>query len=193
MYERFQERGYPKKWLRKAYWKAKLSNREELLRDGEGRSTENKKEIQLSERQPKRCIGTYDGYTKEVNQILKRHWSILTTDMDLIEVLPKYLSVNYRRGQNLRDILVHSNLQVDKPNTWLKSPTIGSYPCGSCTFCKYLPKIKEFKNPNDGHIYKLKQFINCKTRGIIYIASCNCPKLYVGKIIFSLGDLANNM
>lgn len=117
LYEHFQESGYPKKWLRKAYWRAKLSIREELLRDGEGRSTENGKYIQLNERQPKRCIGTYDGYTKEVNQILKRHWSILTTDVDLIEVLPKYLSVNYRRGQNLRDILVHSNLQVDKPNT----------------------------------------------------------------------------
>lgn len=123
----------------------------------------------------------YDGYSSEVQQILKRHWSILMADDDLVEVLP---SITYRRGPNLKDLLVHSSSQVQRAQeTWLSIRTICSYPCSACTFCKYLPKIKEFTNPCDGNKYKIRHFINCKTKGIIYVALCNCPKLYVGKTI----------
>lgn len=32
LYQRFQQRGYPKKWLRKAYWRAKLTDKTYLLK-----------------------------------------------------------------------------------------------------------------------------------------------------------------
>lgn len=64
---------------------------------------------------------------------------------------------------------------------WLRSPVTGSFPCGGCTFCQYLPKKKSFTNPPDGKQYTIKQFFNCKTSGIVYGASCTCEKIYIGK------------
>lgn len=152
-----------------------MIDRESLLKDGVGR------DFNGCKRKIIRCIGTYDGNAKEVQKVLQKHWHI-TADTDLEEVIPKYPSVTYRRGPNLRDMLVYSNSQTPiSKDSWLTLQTLGSYPCGSCSFCNYLPRIKEFSNPIDVRVYKLKQFINCKSKSIVYVASCNCPKLYVGK------------
>lgn len=32
----------------------------------------------------------------------------------------------------------------------------------------------------------IEQFVNCKTTGVIYMAQCECPMIYVGKTIQSL-------
>lgn len=79
-------RDYPKKWLRKAYWRAKTSARDELLRDNVKQGSE----PDIQNKSVIRCICTFDGYSKEVYQILRRHWFILRADIDLQEVLPKY-------------------------------------------------------------------------------------------------------
>lgn len=75
LYQRFVDRGYPKKHLKRAYWRAKHSEREELLKE----STNNRVQSELIIR----CIGTFDGHNPEVVGILKRHWPILMTDSDL--------------------------------------------------------------------------------------------------------------
>lgn len=115
----------------------------------------------------------------EATVILKRYWPILLADGDLKETLKEYPYITCRRGQNLRDQLAHSTYQEKQGETYVK----GSYPCGSCTFCKFLPKIKEFTIPSYGRKIELCQFINCRSMGIVYVATCTCPKLYVGKTI----------
>lgn len=76
---------------------------------------------------------------------------------------------------------MHSHLQTPNPSgTWLQTSTTGSYPCGGCSFCKFLPRKKTFTE------FTIKQFINCKTMGVIYAAKCTCPKLYIGKTVQQL-------
>lgn len=58
LYSRFQARGYPKKVLHQAYYRAKTPPREPLLMKKETRSN---KQI--------RCVGTYDGNNARIKQI----------------------------------------------------------------------------------------------------------------------------
>lgn len=99
------------------------------------------------------------------------------------EILGKYPNVTYRRGQNLRDHLVRSRYEEKREETWLVSQVIGSYSCGNCSFCSYLPKMKESTVPREGKKIQLRQFFNCRSKGIVYVTTCTCPKLYVGKTI----------
>lgn len=175
LYKRFIDRGYPKKFLKRAYWRAKHSKRDDLLSENKVAFTENKKIV--------RCIGTYDSYNQEIITILRRYWPILLADRDLGEVLNEYPALTYRRGQNLREHLVHSLYQEGIKETWLRSTIKGSFPCGNCKFCTYLPRIKEFKIPGTERKIEIRQFFNCRLKGIVYVATCTCPKLYVGKTL----------
>lgn len=171
LYNKFIQRGYPKKTLHRAYARAKATPRKSLL---------SKKTIEKTT-QKIRCIGTLDTNNSEVINILKRYWPILTSDNDLTDILTPYPSITYRRGGNLRDFLVHSHLDHEPSNNWLQSSILGSHPCGDCKFCSYMPTKKSFTNPYDKKIYTIREFINCRTMGVVYVAQCSCSLLYVGK------------
>lgn len=128
-----------------------------------------------------RCIGVYEGHNTEILTILRRYWPILLADKDLYEVLNEYPTLTYRRGQNLREHLVHSLYQEEKKDMWLRSTIKGSFPCGNCKFCSFLLKIKEFKVPGMEKKIEIRQLFNFRSKDIVYVASCTCPKLYVGK------------
>lgn len=106
-----------------------------------------------------RLIGTFDNHAQEI-RIIRRHWGILRTDSDLTGVLPTYPCVPYRRGKNLRETLVHSHLKTEPQwgSEWLRSQVIGTFPCGTRTFCPMIPKRKTFTNPVDNKSYTIKQF-----------------------------------
>ena len=173
LYSRFQNRGYPKKILHKAFKRAKDTDRVSLLQSKP-----------IKESTTIRCIGNFDNRNKQVYNILHKHWHVLQADPDFQEVLAKRPQITFRRGKNLKDHLVHSFYNTNPaPLTWLRSTVVGSHPCGRCSFCPYVQKKKFFINPKDERKYDIREFINCQTKGIIYIAQCPCPKLYVGKTI----------
>lgn len=67
VYQRFVDRGYPKKHLRGAYKRAKQTNKEDLLGD-----------VKIVYKtgptnQIVRCIGTFDSHAPKMMNILKRH------------------------------------------------------------------------------------------------------------------------
>lgn len=70
LYQRFRERGYPKKTLRKAFLRAKATPRNVLLENKPPPPPDN----------IIRCIGTYDARAQEIQMILRKHWSILKAD-----------------------------------------------------------------------------------------------------------------
>lgn len=166
---------FPKRPLRRAYQRALSTPRATLLTTSNPPPRDNA--IKL--------IGTFDNYAREVRTILRRHWNILRTDPDLTGVLSTYPYITYRRGKNLRETLVHSQLKTKllRGSEWLRSQIIGTFPCGTYSFCPMIPKRKTFTNPVDNKTYAIKPFFNCKTTGIIYGASCSCPKMYIGKTL----------
>lgn len=129
LYRKFWQRSYPKKPLHRVYVRA--TPRSALL---------SQKPLNLKIC----CVGMYDTNNRNVIKILTKCWTILRLDPDLMPALTHFPSVTYRRGRNLKDMLVHGHLQKIKTGTtWLKSNVIGSHPCGDCRFCHLIPT----KNP----------------------------------------------
>lgn len=57
----------------------------------------------------------------------------------------------------------------------------GSHPCGGCSICPFMVPTSTFVNPATWDSVPLHNYINCKTKIVIYGLVCSCPKLYVGQ------------
>ncbi|KAM4045688.1 uncharacterized protein ACNLHF_009542 isoform 2-T2 [Anomaloglossus baeobatrachus] len=172
---RFERRGYPTRVVETAYHHARAADRPSLLVPK--KKVEDNKTI--------RFIGTFDDKWSQAMEVLKIHWEVLRLDPDLAEFVPERASITYRRGRNLKDQVVHSHLgKSAEGTTWLnKSPVVGTFRCGSCKACSYVNKSHSFHSEVTGVTYTNREFINCNTTGIVYLAKCTCPKMYVGKTI----------
>lgn len=117
-----------------------------------------------------------------VRKILEKHWGILGLDESLEGLVPSRPLITFRKGRSLRDRLVHSHFLEAKDNkTWLDRKPMGCFRCSDCSFCKYIVQSKNFQSATSGCIYSIRDFINCKSVGLIYMATCPCPRNYVGK------------
>lgn len=58
---------------------------------------------------------------------------------------------------------------------------LGSHPCRRCSVCPLIGSKKEFVNPSDGERIVLQDYVNCRSRNVIYALMCDCPKMYVGQ------------
>lgn len=127
-----------------------------------------------------RIIGTFDNQANTVLSILCRYWGILTLDPK-IEVP----SITYRRGRSIGDRLVHSHYtRPISDTTWLgthSSKLIGMYSCGSCSICSYTLKTKNFISAATNKTFEIREFLNCKSEGVVYLCKCTCPYDYIGK------------
>ncbi|XP_056404927.1 uncharacterized protein LOC130296905 [Hyla sarda] len=172
--KRFQERGYPDRVLRKAFKHALKSDRTDLLTPKK-RPPNNNKQIRL--------IGTFDERSEQVKKILGRYWGILKTDPHLKDVLSDHPSITFRRGRSIRDFVVHSHFEREEVSgSWLARKPIGTFRCGgNCIACPFMDKSKTFKNDHTGEEFKIRDFANCKTSGVVYLCRCTCPLGYVGK------------
>ncbi|CAH2324294.1 Hypothetical predicted protein, partial [Pelobates cultripes] len=76
-----------------------------------------------------------------------------------------------------------SHLKTTPQKTsWLKSPVLGTYQCGKCKACRFIRRpSKTFPDSLGTQEFKVKNFFNCQSKGLIYLLSCSCKKLYVGK------------
>lgn len=134
-----------------------------------------------------RIIGTYDVAAGKIREILKTYWPILTDDVLVRDFVEDHPSVVYRKGHSLQDRLVRSHYVAPRQRgTWLERQTTGSFKCGSCKACSYMPTMKAFSCPVTGITYQIRDFCNCKSKGVVYLAQCTCSMLYVGKTVREL-------
>lgn len=191
--KRFRERGYPKKTLAVAYNRALSKHRTSLL------VTKNKDEDISGG--PVRIIGTCDSAAGQIRDILNTFWPILKDDASISGYLKEGPSIVYRRGQNLHDRLVKSHYRSPRQQgTWLDRQIKGLFKCGTCKACKYMLNTKHFHSPVTGREYLIRDFSNCKTKGVVYLGICACLCLYVGKTVRELrrqvlehtGDIYHN-
>ncbi|OCT74273.1 hypothetical protein XELAEV_18033233mg, partial [Xenopus laevis] len=146
-----------------------------------------------------RIIGDYSTEHNQISNILNKHWHILEQNKVLKEVISARPVVTFRRSKNLRDRLTHSHFTTTTKPTWLSELTKGCYKCGNCLACPFIEKTTSIRGRSDIEEFKLRNFMNCKTPGVIYIMRCICNKLYVGKtrrqfrrrILEHVGDVRN--
>lgn len=189
--DRFRQRGYPKKVLSGAFKEARGRDRTNLLLTPKTKPIEEGGMTQ-------RIIGQFDDQSQEVRNVLNKYWNLLLLDPDLRELLPDKPAISFRKGRSLRDRLVRSHYVRERnPRTWLDRRPVGSFKCGRCSFCKQIKTGREFTSSVTGSAYEIRDFINCRSVGVIYQATCPCPKDYVGKtrrvlrtrIVEHLGDI----
>lgn len=175
---RFANRGYPKKVLSKAFKHAASQDCLSLLNNNVEKTRED---------DTLRIISTFDTAVPQVRDILDTFWPILKRDPYVAEFISEKPAIVFRRGRSVGDFLVHSHYTPPPPQgTWLDRGTVGTYRCGTCKACKYILKCSNFTNPITGIKYNSRSFANCKTSGVVYVAICPCPCIYVGKTIREL-------
>lgn len=89
----------------------------------------------------------------------------------------------FRRTTSVGDRLVRSEFRGltrgDPCNT------LGTFPCGSCGYCRYMNTNKHPPLPN-GWVFSAKHYANCQTTFVVYLIQCECGCYYVGKTIQKL-------
>ncbi|XP_053568388.1 uncharacterized protein LOC128657974 [Bombina bombina] len=98
MKERFLQRGYSNKCLKKSLWKARKMSRDDLLY-GEKIKTEGN---QI------RFISMYNDQWNNIRLAMKRNWHILTLDEKVRQAIGDIPQMAARKAQSLRDKLVKS-------------------------------------------------------------------------------------
>ncbi|CAJ0966974.1 unnamed protein product [Ranitomeya imitator] len=168
---RFQQRGYPRRVISKAFQRAQSSDQASLL--------VSRPRLQDS---TVRFITEYSTNWNQVRHILTKNWDILTSDSQTVACVSPRPLMTAKRASNLRDILTRSHFSRPVMNLNRGIRLRGSFPCGDSTICPYMPPTKDlFHNPLDNTDHRLCQYINCKTSFVIYAIICPCHKVYIGQ------------
>jgi hypothetical protein len=162
------KRGYSGYEVEKQLSKVDKLNRSELLKYNK-RNNSNRVPLVL----------TYSKGLPNIHKILSKHQQLLNKSEQMRNVFKQSPIVAFRRDKNIEDILVHkkhNNLFFKKGNV--------CEPCGAkkCAICKYILKTDHF-NDDNGNVYQIKNYINCKSCNVVYGIFCKiCDRIvYVGE------------
>ncbi|XP_066454754.1 uncharacterized protein [Eleutherodactylus coqui] len=168
---RFINRGYPSNSIERAYQFSKQQNRPVLLVP--------KIKNQNSQL---RIISTFDNGVPYMRNILFKYWGILQEDPDLKAILPPNPLLTFRRGRNIKDRVVKSHLRTIQSENWLTMPRPkGTFPCSDCLACRNILKGDTITSAQTGKTYTLREFFNCRSSHLVYMATCPCKRNYIGK------------
>ena len=134
-------------------------------------------------------VTTFNPRHPNLKLIVKRHVPTLHKSSRCAEAIPSPPIIAFRRAKNLRDILVHSNLNFT-------SLTPGFFKCNStrgCNVCKFSTNTSHFYSHTNKTTFDITNNITCKSSNIIYLINCTrCHKQYVGETKTSLRLRFNN-
>lgn len=85
-------------------------------------------------------------------------------------------SVNFPKERSLRDNLTSS--KFSKPLSNPDMP-VGTFPCSSYSYCQHQDTRSVLILP-DGTVWRRHPYIDCNSKGIVYLLNCPCGAFYVG-------------
>lgn len=135
-----------------------------------------------SHRQGVPLVVTYSSHLPNIGKILKEKRYLLKRSEKLRNVFSSDIFVAYKRGTNLKDILVHKKTkQLGKDDQKGK----GQGGCGkNCSVCRVIYKQEErIKGPGGITTCTYDRTIGCRSRNVIYgvfCEVCDCV-VYVGE------------
>ena len=180
MKSKFLEKGYKEQDLETALMQADSRNRADLLVPRERESND---DFQFA------FFSSYSVQHFSVKKLIRKHWHILKNDSLLGPVLPEAPKVIFRGVPPLR-LQVAPNI-VDPPKTIsFFQERGGFYPCRGCATCKVNAcrsrRVETFFSNATQRNVKIKPFITCSTRHVVYLLRCPCGREYVGRTIRKL-------
>ena len=168
---RLLEREYPPSLVENELRKVDRLNREQLL--SEKATKNNSKRVPLAI--------TFSQYLPNINAVLKSKRHILNRSQRLRSVFPSESMVAYKRGKNLKDVLVHRKTKGIISNQGVKKVES----CGKgCVICKRMYTEGDMvTGAQEGYVTTYDRTIGCKSANVIYgvwCAVCRCV-CYVGE------------
>ena len=145
-----------------------------------------------------RLIVEFDRRTSPaLGRILENNYEAACARDSRFRVLfPKPPKPTFRKGRNLKQLLIRAKLPKTRPlNTRASvrenargvtrcNKGSGRNQCGGCAYITRSPRevIKEVKMNSTGEVLQIADKMNCKTRGVIYVLqSDKDPKQYAGQ------------
>lgn len=122
---------------------------------------------------------------KQIEKICKKYWNIVKADRHLGPILPEKPKFTYRRAPTLRDLIAKNVLDPPAQKKFYIFEGKGFYPCKTCYTFRHTKESKKkkcsFKSTVTSREYQIKDFISCRTEGVVYLLECPCRIQYVGR------------
>ena len=190
--EKLLSRGYSATTVDAGIHRARMVERSEALK-----KVENRKSLSPGVRQH-RLIVEFDRRTSPaLGRILENNYeAACARDARFRVLFPKPPKPTFRKGRNLKQLLIRAKLPKTRPlNTRASvrenargvtrcNKGSGRNQCGGCAYITRSPRevIKEVKMNSTGEVLQIADKMNCKTRGVIYVLqSDKDPKQYAGQ------------
>ena len=169
----FIKRGYKQDALQRSIRDVAKLQRATLLED----KCREKKDAQII------FVCDWHPHLSTVPTILKRHFHLLENDTTTSKVFTSRPMVAFRRPKSIKNHVV-KNAATREP------PPKTTEPCGrNCALCKHIRTSETITNPQNGITIKVNDGGNCKSKQLIYAATCKkCKMIYVGETGCSLAE-----
>lgn len=137
----------------------------------------------MQEPDPVRIINRFEEQWNAVRDILHKHWGILTSTSGLANIVGPTSKMLARRAKNLGDTLIRSEFTKTTDTSWLSQypRSKGVFPCGHCQVCPHADRTATFYDSQNAQRFQIRDLINCATTRVIYMLTCPCDKIYIGK------------
>ncbi|CAJ0922858.1 unnamed protein product [Ranitomeya imitator] len=128
-------------------------------------------------------VTTYNPASNQIGRVIRKHWSLLQRGLPSIPSFETFPLMSFRRGRNLRDRLVRSDVGTSKSSIQrtLSVAKHGNFPCLGCSCCNNMLKGEFFCHPHTGRKIFLKERYTCTSSWVVYMIVCPCGLTYIGE------------
>lgn len=174
--QRFIQKGYGPDFIKEKIKDVAVMDRSKLIEDS-SKKTDSMNSVPL--------VMDYSLQHKQIEKIFRKHWYIVKADRHLGTLLPEKPRFTYRRAPTLRDLVAKNVLDPPPRRNFSFFDGKGFYPCKTCYTCRHTNEAKKkkcnFKSTVTNREYQIKEFISCRTEGVVYLLECPCQIQYVGR------------
>ena len=127
------------------------------------------------------CVMRYDSRSPDHGAIMRRHCQLMVErDRRLEKVFPVPPRMSYTRPPNLREILCRAKLTKTRQGVGTGGVEPGFTRCGArtCSLCPFTgraaegKKVTQIKIKHSGQVEDIRDSINCRSRNVLYLLSC---------------------
>lgn len=124
-------------------------------------------------------VNTHNPNSLDVFSQIREALPMLKGSQRMTAVLRNTPVINSKRqAPNLKRILTKARFEYSHETD------IGSKPCGNsrCKCCRDILVTSEFYFHKSGHMFKIRNLMNCNSQNLIYVLICNgCHEYYIGQ------------
>ena len=128
---------------------------------------------------------TYHPTLPSVSSIVKKHWSVMTSQSNILKrCFPQPPMVAYRRAKNLREHLVKAKITSSRRSTRIKDQENGYKPCQDpCQLCWISESATTHDCKRTKQSWTINAPLDCNSEDVVYKLRCRkCPPwLYIGE------------